>query len=503
MNRSCFFLTTLWVFFALAAKAQQFDTKSQLKQHVGILASDSLEGRGLGTEGKDKAKRYIVSQFKDAGIQPFGNDYPQPFSVRMELAWIKGNNIVGMVKGSDPVLSNEYILIGAHYDHLGYEVDGKDKTIYPGADDNASGVASIIEIGRYFAQNPQLAKRSLLVVAFDGEESGLLGSQHFVSDTLMPISHIKAMFSFDMVGMLEDYQGLDLLGMATIRNGKTMAEGLAVHNEIVLKSVNGRIAHNTDTSPFGNIGIPAVHVFTGTLSPYHQPGDKSDLLDYDGMLKINVFMSEVIAGLLQDESLAADPKFLADTVFQPKVNKYGIEVITLPKDKRIRAGFRMNYGFGRHDYNDDFFVAKPVFNFEGGLYSQIDLSKAWALQPEILYNYNGSKHNDGRFTRHSVTVPLNLMLGNKSDKPTGVRGFVFAGPYYQYNFGGSIGDDIDLDFDTYNRSEWGYSWGLLLHSSKVQIGWVFRNGITSISKDPLPKMTSRSSMFVLGINFGK
>lgn len=485
--------------FSLAVNGQSFDTKSQLKQHVEVLSSDSLEGRGLGTDGKERAVRYIVSQFKEAGIQPLDTGYLQTFATRIRLAWVKGHNIVGMVPGSDPVLKDEYILIGAHYDHLGYDLDGKEKTIYPGADDNATGVASIIEIGRYFAQNRHLAKRSLLLVAFDAEESGLLGSTHFVSDSLMKTKQIKAMFSFDMVGMLSEYGGLDLAGMETIRNGKKMATQHAAPNEITLKNVNDRITANTDTSPFGMAGIPAVHVFTGTVSPYHKPEDKSDLLDYDGMLKINVFMTNLLADMLQDASLAADERFLAN--YKTRVDEDGVETISFRKPQTVTTGLRVNYGFGHHNYNDDFFRAKSVFNFEGGFYSQINLSRIWTLQPELLYSYNGSKHPDGRFARHSVTVPLNLMLGTKSNNPKGARGFVFAGPYYQYNLGGSIGDDIDLDDDNYHSNEWGYSWGFILHSGKVQMGWVFRNGLTPVAKKHLPKMTSHSSLFMLGINF--
>jgi hypothetical protein len=125
------------------------------------------------------------------------------------------------------------------------------------------------------------------------------------------------------------------------------------------------------------------------------------------------------------------------------------------------------------------------------------------LQAEALYNYNGSEHANGRFTRHSVTIPMNLMLGTPTGKSNDARGFLFVGPYYQYNFSGNINGEA-LDFDNnYNQTEWGYSLGFMIHTDKLQIGWVFRNGITSVSQQPLPKMTAIGSLLSIGFNFGK
>jgi len=124
-------------------------TKEILNGHVTYLASEELEGRGLGTKGKDLAEKYITDKFQEAGLKPLSNDsFSQSFNIKSDLAWVKASNIVGIIPGVDPNLKNEYIVIGAHYDHLGYVLNGENKIIYPGADDNASGVAMLVELAK-------------------------------------------------------------------------------------------------------------------------------------------------------------------------------------------------------------------------------------------------------------------------------------------------------------------------------------------------------------------
>lgn len=248
-----------------------------LSAHVHYLSSEELEGRALGSKGKDLAATYIQQQFQQAGLQPFEENYEQHFDLKISLAWVQATNIIGVLEGSDPLLKNEYIVLGAHYDHLGYKKDRS--TFYPGADDNASGVATLIELAKHFGQLENKPKRSLLFIAFDAEESGLLGSKHFVKN-LDPgtLAHIKAMFSFDMVGMLEANKGLDLKGIGTLVNGPETAKKHA--SDLKVLNTSKEIEDRTDTEPFGSKGIPAIHVFTGSKSPYHKPEDKADLLDY-------------------------------------------------------------------------------------------------------------------------------------------------------------------------------------------------------------------------------
>ncbi|MFP4366524.1 MAG: M20/M25/M40 family metallo-hydrolase, partial [Bacteroidales bacterium] len=216
----------------------------RLKDHVAVLASDSLEGRGLGTRGKVIAKNYIAGHFHSFGLIPVDGDYFQNFEMRVGLAWVQGSNVIGYLKGADPDLQSEFIVIGAHYDHLGYEDKNGQRIIYPGADDNASGTASLIELARYFSQNREKMGRSIIFIAFDAEESGLIGSEKFLNmSEAFGKNNIKAMFSLDMVGMYGVHSGLDMKGMGAVDGGVEMAECLAEEYNINLKNTSAEMEY--------------------------------------------------------------------------------------------------------------------------------------------------------------------------------------------------------------------------------------------------------------------
>ena len=193
---------------ANAQSAQQ----ERLKKHVYLLASDSLRGRDAGTVDADKAAQYIVKQFEEIGIEPYYKEgFYQPFEKYGTTTY---KNIVGVIPGNDPVLKDEYIIIGAHYDHVGVKND----KIYNGADDNASGTATIIEMARILKARQSQLKRSIIVVAFDAEEKGLWGSNYLTEQ--LDLNKIKLMMSIDMVGWLHKGKTLRLHGAATIKDGK-------------------------------------------------------------------------------------------------------------------------------------------------------------------------------------------------------------------------------------------------------------------------------------------
>jgi aminopeptidase YwaD len=470
--------------------ANSNDLKDRLREHVKILASDSLQGRGLGTSGAEKARDYIVGQFRDAGIQPLADDYLQNFSFRQSLAWIPAVNIVGMVEGNDSELKDEFILIGAHYDHLGYDIRNDEKRIFPGADDNASGVAAIIELGRYFAQNPELLGRSLIIVAFDAEESGLIGSRHFVDNSPVPIENIKLMFSFDMVGMYEANRGLHLRGMASLLGGDALAAEVARRHEINLRQFGENIERRTDTQPFGNAGIPAVHVYTGQKSPYHKPEDQYHLLDYDGMVTIHIFMEDFLKVLSHESELRQSPSLIA-SVLQERT--FG--------GRRPAAGFLLNTGTGFHRYPDEFFQAKTLFNISTGLYFQIPLSQVFGLQLEALYDLNGSQIDGGNFRRHSITVPLNIQFGTPGVQGEDIRLFMFTGPYYRRAFAGESAG-VSLDFDNvFNRDEWGYTIGLGLNVFRIYMGYTSRRAVTNLLQSDEMKILDSNGYFSIGYRF--
>ena len=466
----------------------QVTNKEVLFQHVSFLASDSLEGRGVGTRGKILARDYIIHHFDQAGLQNWNGARIQQFPVRVNIVWADGHNVLGVVEGTDPTLKNEYIVIGAHYDHIGYRLsdDGK-KTIFPGADDNASGVAAIIELAKYFQNNRP--KRSLLFIAFDAEESGLLGAEHFVK-TLSETDRnaIKKMFSLDMVGMLEANKGLILKGIASLENGKELAQKNALPLSIDLQQLNAKLENRTDTYPFGKRGIPSTHVFTGLKSPYHQPGDKADLLDYSGMVKVTEFMSSLVMDIANQPEIKAISQLEEAKVSQPK------------SAKNSAFGLVLHAGNGRHLYRNEFFDAKFIFNFSAGLTYNTMLSKTFSLQAEALYDYNGSRSEEGRFNRSSITVPVNIEFGTPSGGD-GVRVFIFAGPYYRHNFDGNNGG-VSLDFDAIHReNEWGYSTGIGVDFQKVRIAYTSRRAVNSVFQSDGARVFANGRFFTLAYKF--
>ncbi|MBW6477784.1 MAG: M28 family peptidase [Bacteroidales bacterium] len=480
----------LFSFTGNIISAQDNNLKERLQTHVKILASDSLQGRGLGTDGAEKARDYIVGQFRDAGIQPIGDDYLQNFSFRQSLAWIPASNIVGLVEGNDPVLKDEFILIGAHYDHLGYDIRNDEKRIFFGADDNASGVAAIIELGRYFAQNSDLMGRSLLIVAFDAEESGLIGSNHFVDNSPVPLENIKLMFSFDMVGMYETNRGLHLRGMASLDKGDELAAVVAQRHEMILRQTGENIEGRTDTQPFGSAGIPAVHVYTGQKSPYHKPEDQYHLLDYDGMETIHLFMKDFLKVLSHESELRQSASLIASVLQESTF-----------AGRRPAAGFLLNTGTGFHRYPDEFFQAKTLLNVSAGFYFQVPLSQLFGLQLEALYDLNGSQIDGGNFRRHSLTVPLNIQFGTPGVQGQDIRLFVFSGPYYRHTFAGErAGTTLDFEND-FNRDEWGYTIGVGLNIFRVYMGYTSRRAVTDLLKSDEIKILDSNGYFSIGYRF--
>lgn len=474
------------VFPSKAQDAGNARLPGRLKEHVATLASDSLEGRGLGTEGKVMAKQYIAGRFGDAGLLAFHDDYFQHFDLRIGLARVPGTNVVGYLRGNDPVLRDEYIVVGAHYDHLGYEYSNDRRIIYNGADDNASGVAVVIELAGYFSRNRDLLGRSIIFVAFDAEESGLLGSEIFTGGNEIPdMENIRAMFSLDMVGMYEANSGLHLLGIGTLEGGKELARRVASEQGIRLRDLTSEIPSRTDTWPFGTLGIPSFQAFTGLESPYHQPGDTYDLLDYEGMAGITRYLQALVT------EMAAMPELASSRKFKRMQHPLGL---------RFNTGILANIGSTNHIYPDEFFDANNVFAFSTGLFLKVQAGQIFAVQPEILYDFNGSKSADGTYRRHSLTIPLNLHYYLLSDQRDMVRVFPLAGPWFRYNFAGRDGGEA-IDFDLHPSTEWGISLGFGFEVMRVSMAFTWRRGLTDIPVMPGTSAFHGGRYFTAGLRF--
>ena len=436
----------------------------RLKKHVYPLAADSLMGRKAGSESSQKAADYIITQWQEIGITPWnGVSYHKPFMGN------RYSNLIGIIKGNHPVLKDEYIVVGAHYDHLGTKKGKNGETIiYNGADDNASGTATLIEISRILKDIQSTLSRSVILIAFDAEEEGLYGSNDFAHNPPIPIENIKLMFSVDMVGWYQASGYVKYLGSGTIKNGahyilddSLIPDGLQVKTQNFEKS----ILTATDTYGFAQQRIPTLAVTTGLKSPYHKPEDTADLIDYEGMALI----TEHLANLVQDVS--------TDINYQSS----GRIASKHKPESKFNFGISLQYGSNYHHYTDGALEGKTAGAFSVGLRGKVNMG-IFAIRPEVYYDYIQARHPLGKINTQGLTVPLNLMLQTPPSSPAGVA--LFVGPYYSYRFSGKQAGSA-LDFDQlFYQNEAGINFGIEVRLSILHIGFAQRQAFTNFTRLP-------------------
>lgn len=299
-----FSLATLTAVNVFHVQGQVPETAYALREHVYTLASDSLLGRKAGSPQAAAAASYIIRNFEDIGLYPaaLGDDHERSYLQRF------GDNcanVLGFIPGSDPQLREEYIVLGAHYDHLGYRVSrGGDTVIYRGADDNASGIAVLIETARQLKAREGELRRSVIFAAFDAEEEGLYGSAAMAGN--MALDNVKLMLNIDMVGWLDRAGKLQIRGAGDLRNGKRAVESVAPPERLKIHTVhNGQgLLTGSDHDSFHRAGVPSLHITTGTLSPYHKPEDSAEKIDYEGMELITAYVTDLTAEVASRDEIA-------------------------------------------------------------------------------------------------------------------------------------------------------------------------------------------------------
>ncbi len=301
---------------ALLPPARRFSV-ARMQQDIAFLADANLAGRGLGTLQLEQAADYIAQQFKVAGLQPAGDNdsyyqaWQQPVEALNTRVALK--NVVAVLPGSDPRIAGQSLVIAAHYDHMGLgEVNGRREDrglIHPGADDNASGIAVMLELARSLKGKP--LPRTLVFVAFTGEESGLLGSRHYVRHTdAYPADAIIAMLNLDTVGRLND-RPLILLGTGSADEWVHIFRGAGYVTGVPVKTVADDFGSGDQTA-FIEAGIPAVQFFSGSHEDFHRPGDTAEKLDYDGLTRVAWILDETV------HYLGARPEPLNSTLGGPR-----------------------------------------------------------------------------------------------------------------------------------------------------------------------------------------
>jgi hypothetical protein len=271
---------------------------------IKFLADDRLEGRLTGTAYADTAAAYIQQRFKQVGLQAPAGGWFQEFKVeggaahQVATAGATGRNVIGLLPGSDPVLREQVIIVGAHYDHLGGGAFGAldpDSTgkVHNGADDNASGVAAIINLAQRMAADPP--GRTIVFVAFSGEELGLLGSAYYVRQPVVPLAQTVAMINFDMVGRLRN-EKLIVYGTETATQFTPLLDSINKSFGFDLK-MRGDGYGPSDQSAFYAVKKPVLHFFTDLHEDYHRTTDDWQKINVAGMLKVTDFAAALLREL--------------------------------------------------------------------------------------------------------------------------------------------------------------------------------------------------------------
>lgn len=447
--RKVMLVASLLAAFAAAAFAEGASARDRIKGHLDYLASDAMRGRLTGSAEADKAAEYVASEFRSIGLETSMQEYGGKHH----------RNVVGVL----PSPSGEYILLGAHYDHVGTWLG----TVYNGADDDASGVAALIEIGRTLAGKD--LEYGLILVAFDAEEWGLFGSKAFIDR--YRDGRIALMMSLDMVGHLKDEARLFYEGTATIKDGEELIRGVKVDGVSVKCSPVSGSGAMTDNFYFSRKKIPCFTVTTHLeTSQYHKPTDDVATLDIDGIARVAehvAAVTEALQGRIEPTGIllygggkfqaGIDLSAVSEELADPSAVNYCAKTGRMGLFAMIPCGYSM---YGKH-------YVKAECSYEPA--------------------YFGAAGADTTEKRR-IALPLSFVLNQSM---LGVDLNTALGGYYSYTLDGSLLGSSDAYFSTYNRHEAGALIGMEFRGRKlpppldsVALGIELRFGLTNSYADP-------------------
>jgi len=261
-------------------RAAESITAGELQSHVNVLADDSFEGRESGSRGGRAAGMYLLKELEQRGLRGGGDDagFFQSFGEGYR-------NVLGFLEGSDAELKRQVVVVGAHYDHVGYgsrrNSYGPFGYVHNGADDNASGTAGILETVDACLAMPAPPKRSILFAFWDGEEKGLLGSRHWVENPTIDLANVAFMINVDMIGRMQNRQ-IEVFGSRTAPGLRRLVSEINYGSSLELK-FNWELKANSDHHSFISHNIPALMFHTGLHDDYHRPSDDAHKLNAEGM----------------------------------------------------------------------------------------------------------------------------------------------------------------------------------------------------------------------------
>ncbi len=284
--------------FAAELELSEAITTAELRAHVYRLASPEFLGRK--GPGAARASRHIGEAFERLKLQPaFAGSYfqniPSPLADEDDpRGQYIGRNVAAVLPGSDPKLREEWILLSAHFDHLGK----RGNVLYPGADDNATGIAMLLEVAEHFALRERKPRRTMVFVAFDQEEAGLLGSMYFATHSPRPFRQLKAFLTADMLGrsmanVMDEY--VFALGSECSPQLRRLLTDVKPPDGLKVGRLGADIVGTrSDYGPFRDRRIPFLFFSTGQHPDYHSPDDRPETIDYEKLRRISVWIADLV-----------------------------------------------------------------------------------------------------------------------------------------------------------------------------------------------------------------
>ena len=319
-SRACSAIIALLLAAPLAGQSPAV-SRADVGRVLSALADDSMQGRLTGTPGADRAAAFVAAEMARIGLKPLGDSGyfqrvalesvtypPRPGAPAGALPHARlvllhelsdldtvpasqrrhGQNVLGEIEGSDPVLKHEVVLVDAHYDHLGIGRPVNGDSIYNGADDDASGVTTVLEVARAIAAGPR-PKRTIIFAAMTGEEVGLLGTRWYLAHPAVPIAQMAANLEVEMIGRPDSLAGGPGKAWLTGYERSTMGDELKSHGIPIVPDPRPaqHFFERSDNIAFARAGVPA-HTLSsfGLHADYHEPSDDFSHVDLDHMTKV-------------------------------------------------------------------------------------------------------------------------------------------------------------------------------------------------------------------------
>ena len=384
------FLAKFILFISIISCNNSISYENRIFDDINYLADDELEGRQTGSEGEQIAADYIANRFKTLNIDSKGtNRYFQDFSFNKSSnpheqvifgdanneSQIYSKNVIGFIDNG----AKNTVVIGAHYDHLGYGGQGSlyvGKEIHNGADDNASGTALMLDLANQLKFDN--FNNNYLFIGFSGEEMGLLGSNYFVKNPTIDLSSINYMINLDMVGRLKEDKSLAIYGVGT---SPIFKQTINSNNDSFNIIENESGVGPSDHTSFYINDIPVLHFFTGQHADYHKPSDDPDKINYEGVKEISDYIFSLISDLNDNGRIVFRktknesedvPRFKVSLGVMPDYmfNKGGMRIDAVTED---RPGYKAGLikgdvviKLGEDDVEDMMSYMKALSKFESG-----------------------------------------------------------------------------------------------------------------------------------------